>query len=113
GLVRHQWLPTNIIRNFDGISTERLFIGQDFSVVLSSDSCRLGSRPQRGAGQEERGAGNPATRGCLHLSPLASRASAYEHNVPEGTFLRAIDPMKQPGCLRARRPRPSSTWELY
>jgi len=45
---------------------------QGFSVFLSSDLCRLGSRPQRGAGQEERGAGNPATRGCLHLSPLAS-----------------------------------------
>src|SRR5581483_12014623 len=51
-----------------------------FPFSSPPDSCCLGSRPQRGAGQGERGAGKAATRPCRHLSPLASRAWPCEHD---------------------------------
>ena len=77
---QHTSLSMSSILKNDSVVNAALLAEQGFSVFLSSDPCRLGSRPQRGAGQEERGAGNPATRGCLHLSPLASRAKPCEHD---------------------------------
>ncbi|HZO75440.1 MAG TPA: hypothetical protein VFB60_24770 [Ktedonobacteraceae bacterium] len=70
-----------------------------FPFSSPPDSCCLGSRPQRGAGQGERGAGNAASRRCRHLSPLASRAKLCEHD-ENGKALRAVmDRLKHTGHI--------------